>query len=234
MPVTPDDPHPPPRAGPAAAPRGAGAGSGRCALAVLGGLLVAVLVATGAWMRSREATVASQETLPTSAVGDRVDTRGGTLHALSLGPVTSWDPQRIATREDMAFAGRIFVRTLTAYAPSTDPDEQSRLVGDLATDTGTPSEDLRSWTFTLREGVRWQDGSPVTCEDVAYGISRTFATEEITGGPTDALAVLDIPRREDGTSTYLGPYATGKAAEKGQRAFDEAVACDGPDASPSG
>jgi peptide/nickel transport system substrate-binding protein len=196
-------------------------------LVVLVGLLVAVLAASGMWMRTRQAPVASQDTLPTSAVGDRVDTRGGTLHTLSLGPVATWDPQRIATREDMAFAGRVFARTLTAYAPSTDPDEQSRLVGDLATDTGTPSKNLKQWSFTLRDGVTWQDGSPVTCEDVAYGVSRTFATDDVTGGPTDALAVLDIPRREDGTSTYLGPYATGKSAEKGQEAFDKAVACDG-------
>ena len=61
--------------------------------------------------------------------------------------MTTWDPQRIASREDMAFAGRVFARTLTAYSPSTDPEDQSRLVGDLATDTGTPSEDLKTWTL---------------------------------------------------------------------------------------
>ena len=54
----------------------------------------------------------------------------------------------------MAFASRVFARTLTAYAPDTDADEQARLVGDLATDTGTPSKDLRTWTSTLRDGVR--------------------------------------------------------------------------------
>ncbi len=163
----------------------------------------------------------------TSVVGDRVDTDGGTLHALTLGPVTTWDPQRIASRDDMAFAGRVFARTLTAYAPSTDPDDQARLVGDLATDTGTPGQDLRTWTFTLRDDVKWQDGSPVTCADVAYGISRTFATDLISGGPTDALAVLAIARQTDGTSTYAGPYATGADAAKAQAAFDKAVACQG-------
>jgi peptide/nickel transport system substrate-binding protein len=197
------------------------------AFVVVGLVLVAALVGTGTWYLGRSTAEASPDTVPTSAVGDRVDDSGGVLHALSLGPVSAWDPQRIATREDMAFAGRVFARTLTAYAPSTDVAEQSRLVGDLATDTGTPSEDLKSWTFTLRDDVKWQDGSAVTCEDVAYGISRTFATKDITGGPTDALAALDIPREEDGTSTYAGPYATGKDAEKGQAAFDKAVSCDG-------
>jgi len=225
VPETPDDTTPAPTT--RAARRASRRGRRPFLLALLTGLVVVAVAVTGLWFQNRQDPVASQDTLPTSAVGDRVDTAGGTLHTLSLGPVASWDPQRIATREDMAFAGRVFARTLTAYAPSTDPDEQSELVGDLATDTGTPSEDLKQWSFTLRDGVTWQDGSTVTCEDVAYGISRTFATDDITGGPTDALAVLDIPREEDGSSTYLGPYATGKAATKGQAAFDKAVACDG-------
>lgn len=196
--------------------------------AVLLAVLVVAALAFGGvhWAGNRGAT-ASSETRPSSAVGDRVDARGGVVHALSLGPVATWDPQRMASRSDMAFAGRVFARTLTAYAPSTDPEGQARLVGDLATDIGTPSKDLRTWTFTLRDDVTWQDGSPVTCEDVAYGISRTFATTAITGGPSDALAVLAVPRNADGSSIYVGPYTKGAAAAAGQKAFDQAVSCEG-------
>ncbi len=195
-------------------------------LALLAGALVAALVAVGVVVVRQRGAEPTSDTTPSSAVGDRVEHRGGRINALSLGPVSSWDPQRIASRSDMAFAGRVFARTLTAYAPTTDPAGQAKLVGDLATDTGTPGKDLKTWAFTLRDGVSWQDGSPVTCEDVAYGISRTFA-EEVTGGPTDALAVLAVPRNPDGTSTYSGPYATGKEADAGQAAFDKAVSCDG-------
>ena len=196
-------------------------------VAAVGALVAVALAVSGVIFVGRGSPADPEKATPTSAVGDRVETDGGTLHALSLGPVLTWDPQRISSRDDMAFATRVFARTLTAYAPNTDPDQQARLVGDLATDTGTPSKDLRTWSFTLRDGVRWQDGSPVTCADVAYGISRTFATEQIAGGPTDALAVLAIPRQMDGTSTYPGPYATGAAAAKAQAAFDKAVACKG-------
>lgn len=166
----------------------------------------------------------ADESTPGVTVGERSSARGGTLTLLSLGPVSAWDPQRIATRDEMAFASRVFARTLTAYTPSTSVSEQSRLVGDLATDTGTPNETRTQWSFTLREGVKWQDGSDVTCADVAYGVSRTFATSELAGGPTDALAVLDIPRGLDGSSTYPGPYAATPAA---QTAFDKAVSCSG-------
>ncbi len=188
-------------------------------------VLVAALAVVGVLAVTREDTPVGELATPTSAVGDRVDTAGGTIHALALGPVATWDPQRIGSRDDMAYAGRVFARTLTAYAPDTDPEAQARLVGDLATDTGTPGEDLKTWSFTLRDGLLWQDGSPLTCEDVAYGISRTFATDVVTGGPTDALAVLAVPRNADGTSTYLGPYEAGDAAAKGQEAFDKAVTC---------
>ena len=194
---------------------------------LVGAVLAVALVVAGVIALSGNAPADPEKATPTSAVGDRVDTDGGSLQALSLGPVVTWDPQRIGSRDDVAFAGRVFARSLTAYAPSTDPDEQARLVGDLATSTGTPGKDLKTWSFTLRDGVRWQDGSAVTCEDVAYGISRTFATDVVKGGPSDALAVLAIPRRPDGTSTYTGPYATGRDAAAAQKAFDKAVSCNG-------
>ncbi|KGN43111.1 ABC transporter substrate-binding protein [Knoellia aerolata] len=164
-----------------------------------------------------------------AAADERTDEPGGTLRALSLGPVLTWDPQRIAARDDAAFAGRTFLRTLTAYQPSTDTRNQSRLVGDLATDTGTPNEDLTAWSFTLREDIAWQDGSPVTCEDVKYGISRTFATDVISGGSTDALAVLAVEKLPDGRSLYRGPYAavTAASAAAGVDSFDRAVSCRG-------
>ena len=43
---------------------------------------------------------------------------------------------------------------------------------DLATDTGQSNEDATEWSFTLKDGPVWQDGQPVTCEDLKYGVSR--------------------------------------------------------------
>ena len=56
---------------------------------------------------------------------------------LSLGPVTTWDPQRISTPQDIAFAGRVFTRTLTAFPAGRRPSGSADVVGDLATDAGT-------------------------------------------------------------------------------------------------
>ena len=53
-------------------------------------------------------------------------------------------------------------------------------------------------------------------------MSRTFATDVITGGPNYIIGYLDVPEDADGTPVYKGPY-TGE----GQDAFDKAVTCDG-------
>jgi peptide/nickel transport system substrate-binding protein len=55
-------------------------------------------------------------------------------------------------------------------------------------------------------------------------VSRTFATDVITGGPTYAIQYLDIPTAKDGSSVYKGPYVT---KDNDTAAFDQAVECDG-------
>ena len=149
-------------------------------------------------------------------------TAGETLHVLRQGPVSVWDPQRLNVGADMAFAGRVFQRTLTAWAPATRQDSLPALAPDLATDTGRVALGGKAWSFTLRSGATWQDGKPVTCVDVKYGISRTYATAQIVGGLTYALDFLDVPRNVDGSSIYAGPYD-----KTGQAAFDKAVTCVG-------
>jgi len=148
----------------------------------------------------------------------------GQLSVLSLGPVATWNPQRMSSAQDMAFAGRVFLRTLTAFPAGSDAAAQRAVVGDLATDAGTPDGTAKTWKFTLRSGVNWQDGSPVTCEDVRHGVSRSFAAPWASEGLNYPTAYLDIPRKADGTSIYTGPATTDKAAVA---AFDKAVSCEG-------
>ena len=151
--------------------------------------------------------------------------KGGTLTFLTIQEqLQHLDPQRNYTGEDLAFTSAYLNRTLTSYKVSTDEAEANTLVPDLATDLGTPNDDATSWSWTLKDGPKWEDGSPITCEDVKYGVSRTFATDLIVDGPQYAVAYLDVPKAEDGTSVYKGPYVT-----KGNdtAAFDKAVTCDG-------
>ncbi len=153
------------------------------------------------------------------------DARGGSLRVLMDNQVEHWDPQRIYGGVESQFALRTFLRTLTTQAPA-GVGFTPGLVGDLATDIGTETDGGRTWTFTLGDSAKWQDGKLVTCEDVRYGISRNFAREQITGGPPYAATLLDIPMVKNAAgetvSGYAGPY-TGV----GQDLYDKAVSCAG-------
>ncbi len=142
---------------------------------------------------------------------------GGTLKVLQHFSFESSDPQRIYYGVQLAWYRRLIYRGLLAFPMSEDPAVATSPVPDLATDIGTSSEGGAVWEFTLKDGVTWEDGSEITCEDVQYGTSRVFANDVITGGPNYTLSYLDV---ED----YPGPYV---ATDEQQAAFEEAVSCDG-------
>jgi peptide/nickel transport system substrate-binding protein len=106
--------------------------------------------------------------------------KGCTLTVLSNQDFTHLDPARNWVMTDMEFGTRLLYRTLVTYkaAPGAAGSE---LVPDLATDLGSPSNGARTWTFHLRPGVKYEDGSPVTAQDVKYNVERSFSPE-LPGG----------------------------------------------------
>ncbi|WP_324273265.1 ABC transporter substrate-binding protein [Blastococcus brunescens] len=124
---------------------------------------------------------------------------GGTLRAVSA-EIDSLDPQR-SYLPGVWNLMRLYTRTLVTY--SSEPGRTDEVVPDLATDLGTVSEDGLSWTFTLREGVLFENGRPITAQDVKYGIQRSFASDVVVGGPTYVVDLFDDP-----ANPYPGPYST--------------------------
>lgn len=136
----------------------------------------------------------------------------------------SADPARIYYGVQIAHFRRTLYRGLVAFNMSSDAKEGTTPVADLATDTGTATNGQKTWSFTVKDGVKWEDGSDITCGDFAYGASRIFATDKILGGPLYLIDYLDIPKNDDGSSKYKGPYVDDAA---GQAMFDKAVSCEG-------
>ena len=122
---------------------------------------------------------------------------GGTLRVVSA-DVDSLDPQR-SYLPGVWNLMRLYTRTLVTYASARG--RTGELVPDLATDLGKPSKDGRSWTFTLRKGLKFENGRPITSRDVKYGIERSFASDVVVGGPTYVVDLLDDP-----ANPYPGPY----------------------------
>jgi peptide/nickel transport system substrate-binding protein len=196
-----------------------GRGLRRALVAAVG----AALLAAGSAACSSGTSGASHDPVGVSSGSSGPAQPGGTLNVLVAGEIATWDPQLMYPGPEAFFAQRTFARGLTAYGTG---EHQRDIEADLATDTGTPSKDARTWTFTLRDGVRWQDGTPITCEDVRHGIARTFDRRTHVGGTNYASFLLDMPTRVTAEGlekpVYAGP---GDKAHQGD--FDKAVTCKG-------
>ncbi|MEV6614969.1 ABC transporter substrate-binding protein [Streptomyces sp. NPDC051051] len=123
--------------------------------------------------------------------------RGGTLTVLNSSPQSDFDPARLYTSGGGNVPSLVF-RTLTTRNRANGP-EGAKVVPDLATDLGRPNADATEWTYTLKDGLKYEDGTPITTADVKYGIERSFAAELSGGAPylRDWLV---------GGDTYQGPY----------------------------
>lgn len=120
---------------------------------------------------------------------------GGTLTIYTNSEEMGFDP---ATSQSLAITSLgLTARRLTAW--NTSADAPTELIPDLATDTGTPSEDGQTWTFTLKEGLLFEDGTPITAATVKYGLERSFAPE-LTGGLSYHKVLLE------GGEDYEGPF----------------------------
>jgi len=126
------------------------------------------------------------------------DKKGGTLNLWSSQDADSWDPGR-AYYGFVWDMNRLYTRKLVDYAAARGQDGL-KLVPDLASADPTISADKKSYTFKLRSGVKFDDGTPVTSKDIKYGIEREFATDVISGGPVYLKNLLDNGQN------YPGPY----------------------------
>ncbi|MET0526354.1 MAG: ABC transporter substrate-binding protein [Nocardioides sp.] len=129
-------------------------------------------------------------------------TRGGTITVYlpgAPGPDTL-DPTGAWSVTGNAIQQALVSRSLTQYA--SDADGQPVLVPDLATDLGRHNDDFTEWTFTIREDATWQDGRPVTPEEVAFGICRSLDSETFPAGPGTQYSKTYFA----GAASYDGPY----------------------------
>ena len=124
--------------------------------------------------------------------------KGGTLNLWSAQDADNWDPARAYYAFVWDF-NRMYTRKLVDYAAAPGKDGL-KLVPDLASAEPEISADKLTYTFKLRSGLKWDDGSPITSKDIKYGVERIFASDVIQGGPVYLPNVLDQGQG------YKGPY----------------------------
>jgi peptide/nickel transport system substrate-binding protein len=93
---------------------------------------------------------------------------------------------------------RLYARPLVTFEPK--PGKAGlKIVPDLAEALGTVSNGAKTWTYKLKSGVKYEDGTPVTAKDVKYAIARSNYTDELINGPKYFQQYLDA-------GDYKGPY----------------------------
>lgn len=125
------------------------------------------------------------------------NTKGGTINILSDANYEHLDPVNNYVTNSGEI-GRLIYRTLTFIKDT--PAQKPEIMPDLAQKLGTPSADKKTWTYELRSGLKFEDGSPITANDVKYAVERSFATDIYKDGATYMTDLLE------NKSGYAGPY----------------------------
>jgi ABC-type transport system substrate-binding protein len=129
--------------------------------------------------------------------------KGGTLIYDNSSTPDSFDPGNTYYAWVLNF-DRLFAMPMFTYK-SCPGSCGLQLVPDLATDMGTTSSDGLTWTFHIQSGVKFENGTVATSQDVKYGIERTYDRSVAANGPTYYQALLTDPK-------YPGPYKDKSAA----------------------
>ncbi|MFD5086822.1 ABC transporter substrate-binding protein [Kitasatospora sp. NPDC058406] len=185
----------------------------RPSLAVVATALLATSCSAGAGSTSTGTAASPKDTSPlTAALGTEKESAGpapavpgaragGTVNVYNATDFRHLDPQKV-------YAGAayntslLWGRQLTQYQVV---DGKAKLVGDLATDTGTPADGGRTWTYRLKEGVAWEDGQPITSQQVKYGIQRSFGKGYEVGPPYWPQWLTGEASYDDARKKYGGP-----------------------------
>ncbi len=126
-----------------------------------------------------------------------IGTYGGTMRRAFKGPSDRWGPTKMMEERVVEF--EMSLENDISMAPG-------------FVESYSISEDSSTYTFTLREGLRWSDGEPVTTRDVQFWYEDVFLNEDLTptigelyksgGEPLK----LDIQDEQTFTVTFAEPY----------------------------
>lgn len=119
-----------------------------------------------------------------------------------IGDLDTLDPPRIANSQGVFVASLLFGGLVKL-------DAELKVVPDAA--TWTVSEDGLRYTFKLRNGLRFSDGTPVTSDDVVFSLTR--ALDPATGSTTGAFYLANIVGADELTDGQTQELAGVKAVD---------------------
>ena len=140
----------------------------------------------GLAVAGRDLWVTSGAFSTASHVGGTLTFVGSDAHYLNyVDPATAYNP-------DFGILTRPVYDGLVAYR-ATAGAAGAALVPDLAVRLPTPTNGGRTYTFTIRSGVRFSNGDVVHASDVRRGIVRELTVGRRTGNPALYRAIIGAP-----------------------------------------
>ncbi|KUL30644.1 ABC transporter substrate-binding protein [Streptomyces regalis] len=130
---------------------------------------------------------------------------GGTISVPARDSYAHLDPAQIYVFNEMGVA-LLLHRGLTGYKATSNDGKEHEVVGDLATDSGTTTDGGRTWKYTLKDGIKFQDGSAITSADIRHSVERLFAPFINQGPPYLQQWLADTPGSDYRKLLPDGPF----------------------------
>ena len=129
--------------------------------------------------------------IPVAARAAETPRQGGVLLA-----VIGADPPTLDPHQEGTFATLQVVAPLYSTLLQIDPHGYPKIIGDVATDWKISSDGL-TYTFKLRPGIRFHDGSPLVAEDVKASYEKIVfplaGVRSIRKSAYTAIASIEAP-----------------------------------------
>jgi peptide/nickel transport system substrate-binding protein len=168
-------------------------------LAALGAVAALVLAACGSGGSSSPNTASVSYNAGVTGVVNPSTHKGGTLTFDWRSAPDSFDPGNTYYAAVWDFA-RFYSTALMTFKNCPGACGKT-LVPALATAPGVVSNNGLTWTYHLKSGVKYEDGTTVTSQDVKYAVERTFDRGVLPNGPNYFQALLG-----GNAAKYPGPY----------------------------
>jgi len=143
------------------------------------------------------------------ATADEAPKYGGTLtYMIPADSPPSFDAQREETYATIHSAAP-FYSVLIRINPN-NPESTTDIVCDLCTEMPQPTDSGKTYTFKIRDDVKFHNGDTLTAEDVAASLNKIAFPPEGTLSPrsTDFMMVKDITAPDEHTVVIHLKFAT--------------------------
>src|SRR6201993_4827862 len=158
------------------------------------------------WLAGGLSVVFGTATLSAVAAEEEAGKRGGILtYTIPADAPPSFDAHREGTFATLHSVAP-FYSVLIRVNPE-NPSSTTDFVCDLCTAMPQPTDDGKTYTFKIRDGVKWHDGSPLTAADVAASWEKIIHPPEGVLSPREShYMMVDTVEAPDPTTVRGSDY----------------------------